>query len=679
MVYTTSIDDVSDVFFLLPECFYNLASDLTSFAARNIIIQGNSSLSDQSNPLKRLPAGLIALDLQNVILVDPTVTYTTRAYPYAPNWSEIFATFANLEHLGLAGVGLTGSLPSSLPSAFSNFDVSSNSLNGTIPSSLLASSSANLTELVLNLANNQFSGSIAADLLAGVASSVENLVIDLSFNNLTGSIPATFLDISPLANLETVHVSFASNALKGSIPASFLTSSLSAVAAVTFDVSSNQLNGTVPASLFSELENLGAIAFNASHNDLSGAVPNFWSSMNSTDLSTASFALSNNQLTGSAPTHLAPTSIVTGLQSIVWDLSLNSLSGTLPSALLGPSTSGIVYFKLNLDGNGLSGALPTDLFSTADLANASTILLSLASNSLTGSLPSDFLSGIPSTLLVLSLDLSDNTFGGAIPSGFFALFASVPRSSLQIGLINCGLTGSLPSDFFGQIVNGASLFLDSNSLSGSFDYNCLLTNASSNGFEFLELSASNNKLSGVLDIPSVARAYALDLNLSYNQLSKLNVSTAAIYVKLLDVSHNADLAGNLPQIVFDASSQLLLFNASNTALSGDFPLVSGDLQLPIQSLDLSDTLIDFCSGSRSIWSVASLTACRLSDTNVGSCASAYPSICTTTGVVPQRGPDSSPTSGASGLLRGAPAHSVSSLFVAVACPALLWAATQLLL
>ena len=674
-IYATGTTGDSTVFFLLPECFYNLASNLSSFAARNLIIQGNSSLANQSDPLKRLPAGLVTLDMQTVVLVNPTTTYSGQSYPYATNWSDIFASFANLQQLALAGAGLTGSLPSSLPSTISHFDVSRNALTGTIPSSILASSASNLSEIVLNLSNNNLSGSISSGLLASIEE-VENVVIDLSSNNLTGTIPAALFDVSPLANLEVVYVSFADNALEGSIPASFLTSSLYAAASVTFDVSSNRLNGTVSAALFSELENLAAVAFNASSNNISGSVPNFWPSMNSTGLSSASFSLSNNQLTGSVLTDLVATSTVTGLQSIEWDLRLNSLSGAIPSGLFGPSTSNLARLKIALDGNDLTGSLPTDLFSTANFSSAYTIILSLASNGLSGSLPSGFLTDIPSTLQVLSLDLSDNDFGGVFSADFLAPFTSIPRISLQLGLINCGLTGSLPTNLFGQITTGVSLFVDSNSISGAFDYNGLLSNASSNGFSWLDLSASNNELSGLLDIPSVARSYALNLNLSHNQLSSLNVSTAAIYIKSLDVSHNIELAGKLPQIVFDASSQLLLFNASNTALSGDFPLVSGDLSLAIQTLDLSDTLIDFCSGSRSIWSVASLTTCRLSDTNASSCSSAYPSICSTSEAAPQPKPVAPPTSGARDTRRGA---NSASFLASVAGPALLLVATQLFL
>lgn len=565
-VYIEAASQVSPApFFLLPECFYTLSANVTTLSLHNVIIQGDVSSSSTLGPLARLPSGLIVLDLQTVALVDPSTAYSASYFPYTPNWSQLFSSYPSLQSLTLLKAGINGSLPSVLPVELALFDVSHNALSGTISVSLLASSAVNLTETTLRLSNNQLSGTVPGNLLSKLSTSVGNLNVDFSSNSLTGSIPADLFNVSSLTNLETVDVNFANNQLEGTIPADFLSSSLSRAASITIDMSANRLNGTVTASLFSELEDLESLALNVSSNRISGSVPNFWPTMNSTGLSLASFDFSNNSLTGSIPTTLASIDAPAALQFVQWDLSSNLLSGAIPSGLLGPAPASLLTWKLFLENNQLSGALPSTLFSTADLTQTYTIMLSLASNDLTGQLPADFLSGIPSTLNILSLDLSGNAFGGSVPSAFLEPFTSSSRISLQLSLAECELTGSLPDNLLGAVTTGMSLYFDSNKLSGSYDYESLIYNASINGFKFFDLSASNNELTGPLDIPSVSRGYPLNLNLSDNQLTSLSIDDAATYLSYLDVSNNADMSGKVPQIVFSAGSQVLLFNASNTA------------------------------------------------------------------------------------------------------------------
>lgn len=625
-------------FFLLPDCLYANASSITSFSASHIIIMGGDTVNTQ-DPLSRLPSGLINLELKNVILVHPTSGTSTQSSTYIPKWTQFTASHSSLKRLVITETGIAGNLPSVIPAGVSHFDLSRNALNGSISSSLFANSSVNASNFILNLSHNQLSGSIPENFLSEFSASVSSLEIDLSSNGLSGSIPSTLFQVEALRDLVMVNFELAHNNLEGSIAADWLSHELGNIVSLSLNVSSNRLNGTIDPSLFSELESLVDLSLDASKNRLSGPIPSFWSSMNSTALASVNFDFSHNEITDTIGTALVPPSTSDGPQFVTWDLSSNSISGPLPSALMGSSPSDLISIKLFLQNNSISGALPSGLFSTADLTSLSTVFLSLASNTLAGTIPSDFLSGVPDSLKVLSLDLAENSLSGSIPPSFLEPYTSIPRISLQLNLTRCKLSGSLPEDLIGVITTGAAFYFESNAFSGAYDFYELILNASANGFEWMDFYASDNDLNGQIHIPAVSRNYLLNLGLSRNDFNNLTVDDASTVLVSLDVSENAALTGIVPQILFDGASQLLVFNASNTALSGGFPLLSETVLAPLQSLDLRGTDVDFCNGSRSLWAASELITCDLKDTNAGSCASSYPSVCQVSEVSPTTTPN----------------------------------------
>ena len=125
--------------------------------------------------------------------------------------------------------------------------------------------------------------------------------INLNGNNLTGSLPS---DLNNLTSLVTFDVT--SNQLTGSIPALTGLSSLAG-----FFVTSNQLTGSIPA-----LTGLTSLAsFDVNSNQLTGSIPPL------TGLtSLAFFDVTSNQLTGSIPP-------LTGLTSLAFfDVDTNQLT-----------------------------------------------------------------------------------------------------------------------------------------------------------------------------------------------------------------------------------------------------------------------------------------------------------------------------------------------------------------
>ncbi|WOL20715.1 putative inactive receptor kinase [Canna indica] len=135
--------------------------------------------------------------------------------------------------LRLPGVGLVGTIPVRTVGRLSQLRVlslRSNRLSGPIPADF-----AGLTLLRnLYLQNNLLSGAIPSGL-----TQLGRLVrIDLSGNNLAGQIPSAFSNLTHLTRLFLQN-----NRLSGSLP------NISINSLVDFNVSYNQLNGSIPATL----------------------------------------------------------------------------------------------------------------------------------------------------------------------------------------------------------------------------------------------------------------------------------------------------------------------------------------------------------------------------------------------------------------------------------------------
>jgi hypothetical protein len=117
---------------------------------------------------------------------------------------------------------------------------------------------------------------------------------------------------------------------------------------VILDLNSNNLDGTIPASL-NDLTAL--VSLDLTNNQLSGSIPTSLGSLSNL----TALSLGSNQLDGSIPTELSQLEAITTL-----DLGRNRLSGSIPESLSQLTTlTGYLY----LDGNQLEGPIPAGICS----------------------------------------------------------------------------------------------------------------------------------------------------------------------------------------------------------------------------------------------------------------------------------------------------------------------------
>ncbi|KAI3723101.1 hypothetical protein L2E82_34449 [Cichorium intybus] len=232
---------------------------------------------------------------------------------------------------------------------------------------------------------------------------------------------------------------------------------------VEFNVSSNNISGTVPESLKScaSLQ-----VFDISKNNFSGVLP-MDTLLNLSSLKTLMLAFNN--FVGELPESLSE---LTNLEK--FDVSSNRLSGQIPSGLCqgtGTSSLKVLYLQNNL----LEGTIPSTLSNCSQLAS-----LDLSFNSLTGTIPSSFryLSKLQDLMIWMNL------LSGEIPEeltyiqtlenlilDFNFLTGSIPASLSNctnlnwISLSNNKLGGEIPAAL-GQLPNLAILKLGNNSFSG---------------------------------------------------------------------------------------------------------------------------------------------------------------------------------------------------------------------
>ncbi|CAI9786688.1 unnamed protein product [Fraxinus pennsylvanica] len=380
-----------------------------------------------------------------------------------------------LKYLYLASNRLTGELPDELGKLnLQEFTVSINSLFGTIPISMF-----NISTLkFMGLTSNRFSGHIASTIglslpnleelylggnrFTGVfPSSITNAskltILDMTSNSLTGIIP----DFGNLRLLRRLHI--AENNLtreSSSLELRFFSSLTHCRYLETIEVSLNQLNGVLPASIGNFSTSFQA--FRAFGSQIKGAIPAEIGNLSSLE----ALYLDNNQLTGFIPRSVGK---LRSLQRIY--LEHNRLDGYIPAELCNLSKLGDLYLsnntlygtipsclgelksfrRLYLDSNRLESTVPLNLWSLNDLLG-----LNLSSNSLRGSLPSE----IKNLKVIYELDLSQNQFSGDIPSSIDSM-----QSLVSLSFAHNKFQGAIPESL-GNIKALESLDLSDNKFSG---------------------------------------------------------------------------------------------------------------------------------------------------------------------------------------------------------------------
>ena len=386
-------------------------------------------------------------------------------------WSGVDADHdGQVTGLSLEGYGLTGAIPPELGSLASleTLHLGSNNLTGEIPAEL--GSLAHLELLVLN--SNPLTGEIPPEL--GGLVNLRGLY--LNWNELTGEIPP---ELGGLVNLGGLYLD--RNELTGEIPPEL--GNLVNLGGLLLD--RNKLTGAIPTELGS-LVNLQALLLD--RNELTGAIPAELGNLSNL----RELGLAGNALTGEIPSGLGELPNLA-----VLTLSGNRLTGCIPAALRAranhypadlsdldlPSCeaapaagtteadravletlyratdganwhsndnwlsdapvaewSGVAVDRngqvrgLNLEGNGLTGAIPAALGSLANLET-----LHLGYNNLTGAIPAELGSLAHLELLILN----GNQLTGAIPAQLGNL-----SELRELYLSDNALTGEIPPELW---------------------------------------------------------------------------------------------------------------------------------------------------------------------------------------------------------------------------------------
>ncbi|KAL6530281.1 hypothetical protein OROHE_014634 [Orobanche hederae] len=336
-----------------------------------------------------------------------------------------FTNLSNLVYLDISSASLSGNLPDGFGrlGKVEMLLLFSNNISGPIPMSW-----AQMTSLqVLDLSNNNLSGKIPV----GFSGLKMLNVLSLMNNKLTGGIPE---GIGELPNLKIL--SLWNNSLSGMLP-----QKLGSNAKLQkLDVSSNWLSGPIPPNLClsknlvklvlfsnqfvgeipSSIANCTALyRVRIQNNNLNGSIPLGFGSLPNLTY----FELSKNRLSGPIPKDLGdalrleflnmsensfdselPESIWSAPSLQIFSASFANLNGKIPD-FIGCQN----FYKIELDGNNLSGSIPWDIEHCEKL-----ITLNLRKNSLTGIIPWE-ISTIPS---ITDVDLSHNFLTGTIPSNF---------------------------------------------------------------------------------------------------------------------------------------------------------------------------------------------------------------------------------------------------------------------
>lgn len=316
-------------------------------------------------------------------------------------------------------------------------------------------------------------------------------MVNLGENFLSGAIPR---ELGQCSNLKFLNLS--SNRLSGS-----LDKNLCPHCMAVFDVSGNELSGSIPACVNKVC---------ASQLNLDEIMPTYSSLFmiknlaklplgfcNSGDCSVVYHNFANNNLEG----HLASLPLSAGRfrnkTSYVFVVDHNKISGSLDSILL-EQCSKLKGLILSFRDNRISGQLTAEFSAKCSAIR----VLDLAGNQISGVMPDNV--GLLGALV--KMDMSRNLLEGEIPASFKDF-----KNLKFLSLAGNNLSGRIPS-CLGQLRSLKVLDLSSNSLAGKIPGNLVTLG------DITVLLLNNNRLSG--NIPDLASSPSLSIfNVSFNDLS----------------------------------------------------------------------------------------------------------------------------------------------------------------
>uniref|UniRef100_A0A6N2MD42 non-specific serine/threonine protein kinase n=1 Tax=Salix viminalis TaxID=40686 RepID=A0A6N2MD42_SALVM len=467
---------------------------------------------------------------------------------------------SKLEILDLSQNYIVGTIPDGIDrlARLSCLKLDANNLSGDIPAAI-----GLLPELrTLQLNDNQFNGTFPPEI--GNLSKLEELT--MAHNGFSSSrLPSNFTQLKKLKELWIAGAN-----LIGEIPQMIG----EMVALEHLDLSSNELTGNIPGSLFM-LKNL---KFCSSHKLAIRGDPQVVEALNLTFVD-----LSQNNLTGTIPVDFGKLDKLSGLH-----LYFNQLSGGIPESIGRlPALKDFALFS-----NNLSGSIPPDLGRYSALE-----AFQVCSNRLTGNLPEYLCHGgsltgvvafdnklggeLPKSLencsSLRTVSISNNAFFGNIPVG---LWTALNLQQLMIS--DNSFTGELPNEVSTSLFAAGDEFSGSITIEGNSWRNLVVFNASNNLFTGtvpLELTTlrnltvlllDKNQLNGALPSDIMSWKSLTILNLSQNQLSGQIPEKFGFLPGLvkLDLSDN-QFSGKIPPQL--GSLRLTFLNLSSNHLMGQIP------------------------------------------------------------------------------------------------------------
>ena len=417
--------------------------------------------------------------------------------------------------------------------------------------------------------------------------------VEISNSQLQGSLPS---DLSPNVALRRIYM--ADNQLTGPLPVTYSSEMR------TFNVANNRLSGPLPAAVPTKIQ-----TFSITNNAISGSIPPTF--LHRLEYDHPGFYMSQNSLTGSLPQYLFNTLDQTIQRSIVFQVSHNRISGTIPFNFLTNSAALIrmSQFQLTFTNNTIEGTIPSDLLSLS--FSAHTISLSFAENRLSGSIPLLF-NGMSGALSKIELNLAFNQLTGQVPVLFPDGVGVDMLNEFHFNFSSNLLVGPLPTHLVPSTDALPSLrsvywYLDSNTITGTIPSTLLSRFFSP--FTITSVDLSNNLLTGALpsDLFEMMGENNLGtqvvLRVASNRLTGPLAPLSMPFVNdlRLDLASN-NITGTIPTgfipSLLDARVRTVNLNLSKNA-------VTGALTLPTSTSIYSSLLLNLRRNSLESYSVAS--------------------------------------------------------------------------